>query len=369
MTIVRNKILFILAGIGVLVGIAGAYIYSRQPAAQPPAFNPASNPYADGIYANGIVESLQSQGENINIYPEVAGVVTQVLVKEGQEVKQGTPLLTIEDSVQRAAAEQLRAQSEAALALLQELKAEPRRETLEVARAQMDYAAASLKTLQETYEKQKQSYDLDARSVSQDALDTAHNAADAARENLKVAQRQYELTRAGAWSYDIRNQEKQYEALQKSYASAAALLGKYTVKAPADGVVLAVAASVGGYVSSSQGTYESYSQANIPAVVIGSPQDQLAVRCYVDEILVHRLPGPAKIKAQMFIRGTDRKVDLQYVRVQPYVSPKIELSDQRTERVDVRVLPVIFSFRKADLGIYPGQLVDVYIGTRQEKTP
>jgi len=45
-----------------------------------------------------------------------------------------------------------------------------------------------------------------------------------------------------------------------------------------------------------------------------------------------------------------------------YVSPKIELSNQRQEKVDLRVLPVIFRFEKKDAPVYPGQLVDVYIG-------
>ena len=54
---------------------------------------------------------------------------------------------------------------------------------------------------------------------------------------------------------------------------------------------------------------------------------------------------------------------LTFVRVQPYVSPKIELSDQRQERVDLRVLPVIFEFTPPPhVAVYPGQLVDVYIG-------
>ena len=49
--------------------------------------------------------------------------------------------------------------------------------------------------------------------------------------------------------------------------------------------------------------------------------------------------------------------------MQPIVSPKIELSDQRLERVDVRVLPIIFRLEKPkDLNLYPGQLVDIYIG-------
>jgi len=64
----------------------------------------------------------------------------------------------------------------------------------------------------------------------------------------------------------------------------------------------------------------------------------------------------------MSIRGTDLKVPLEFVRVQPYVSPKIELTDERQEQVDVRVLPVIFRFRKQDAPVYPGEDVDVYIG-------
>jgi HlyD family secretion protein len=99
-----------------------------------------------------------------------------------------------------------------------------------------------------------------------------------------------------------------------------------------------------------------------PVLVLGSPH-YLNVRCYVDEILVPRIPSAAKIKAQMSVRGSTVKVPLEFVRVQPFVSPKIELSDQRLERVDVRVLPIIFRVEKPkDLNLYPGLLVDVYIG-------
>jgi HlyD family secretion protein len=53
---------------------------------------------------------------------------------------------------------------------------------------------------------------------------------------------------------------------------------------------------------------------------------------------------------------------MTFERVQPFVSPKIELSDQRQELVDVRVLPIIFRFaRPANVNLYPGQLVDVYV--------
>ncbi len=360
----RNRLLFIISAFGLVLAVVSALIFSQQPAAERPVFNPAANPYAKGIYADGIVESEQAQGENINIYPEVSGPITQVLVAEGAKVRKGDPLLTIDDSVQRATAEQQNAQAEAALRMLNELKAEPRPETLDVAAAQVDNAKATLKNARDQLEKQQRSYDLDPRSVSRDALDNARNAEKMAETNLKVVEKQYILTKAGAWIYDIENQERQYTALSKAYTASAALLAKYTIRAPADGVVLSVQATVGSYVSP-QGGYDSYTQGFNPLIVMGTPQGHLAVRAYIDEILVPRLADADKLQAQMFIRGTDMHVPLIFVRIQPYVSPKIELSDQRQERVDVRVLPVIFRFESPkNMTLYPGQLVDVYVGEK-----
>jgi HlyD family secretion protein len=358
----KNRWLFALSFVGILAGCAAAYFFSVKKAPLSPVYDPASNPYVSGIYAEGIVESAQSSGENINMYPEVAGTVMEILVAEGQEVQKGAPLLLIEDSVQRATAEQLKSQSQAARTVLEELKAQPRRETLDVSEAQVDAAKATLKTAEDTLSKQKTAYEIDPRSVSKDALDSAINSAAVAKANLEVAQKQRDLTKAGAWAYDIRNQERQYNALQKSYLASSALLSKYMLRAPTDGVVLSINTAVGNYVSP-QGAYESYTQGMNPVLVLGTPQTSLHVRCYIDEILVHRLPPPSKIKAQMSIRGSNVKVRLDYVRVQPFVSPKIQLSNQRQERVDVRVLPIIFRVEKPkDLNLYPGELVDVYIG-------
>jgi len=65
------------------------------------------------------------------------------------------------------------------------------------------------------------------------------------------------------------------------------------------------------------------------------------------------------------VRGTDVSFPLEFVRVQPYVSPKVELSNARSERVDLRVLPVVFHFRRnPSVELYPGQLVDVYVRAR-----
>jgi len=232
----------------------------------------------------------------------------------------------MDDSVQRATAEQQEAQAESA-------------------KAQIGLAKASLKSLQDTLDKQKKSYDLDPKSVSKDTLDTAQNAVEVGKENLDVAQ-------------------KQYEAAFKAYQASKVLLSKYVIKAQSDGAVLSINTAVGSYISS-QGTYDSYTGGIDPPLVMatGNLQNYIGVRCYVDEILISRLPQPTKMHARMSIRGTNINIPLEYVRAQPYVTPKIELSDQRTERVDVRVLPVIFRFEKPkDISLYPGQLVDVYIG-------
>lgn len=364
--ILQNKVIISIALGGIIAGLISAYLGGREKMPQPPVFDPAPNPYAKGIYSTGVIESLQPTGENINLYPEVAGVITRILVAEGQTVRQGEPLLKIEDSVQWATVEQQHSQAEAANALLEELKAQPRKEVLDVAKAQLDFAKANLATSETQLKKLQNSYDLDPKSVSKDSLDNAINAAKVAKASLEVALKNYNLTKAGAWIYDIQNQERQYAALSNAYLAGSALLKKYTIKAPTDGIILSIKASQGSYISP-QGVYDTYTQGLDPVIVMGNSENELVVRCYVDEILIHRLPDVSKMHAQMFLRGTNIRIPLEYIRLQPYVSPKIQLSNQRSERVDVRVLPVLFRFKKPDdVQVYRGQLVDVYINEGDE---
>jgi len=358
----KNQMIFTTSLVGIVAGVAGAILSGITKPPLPPAFNPAASPYPNAIYAEGIVESAQTSGENINLYPEVAGTVRKILVNEGQEVRKGTPLLLLDPSIQAATTEQQRSAAQAAHAMLEELRAEPRKETLDVNEAQVVSARAALKTAEDELAKQSAAYEIDPRSVSKDALDSAINAEAVAEANLLVAQKQRDLTKAGAWIYDIRNQERQYDALDKAYRASSALLSKYTLRAPIDGIVLSVDTIVGAYISP-QGAYDSYTQGMDPVLVLGTSRANLEVRCYIDEILVPRLPPGSKMIAQMSVRGSNVKLPLHYVRMQPYVSPKVELSDQRQERVDVRVLPIIFRVDQVkDANLYPGELVDVYIG-------
>ena len=96
----KNKVIFIISSLGIIGGIAGAILSGITKPPLPPAFSPAASPYASAIYAEGIVESAQTSGENINIYPEVAGTVKEILVSEGQQVNAGQPCfrLTIQSN-------------------------------------------------------------------------------------------------------------------------------------------------------------------------------------------------------------------------------------------------------------------------------
>ena len=138
----RNKIIFALVVLGVLGATAARTCTRSRSKPLPPVFNPAPNPYAHGIYANGIVESYQANGENIEHLPR--GCRDRSCASSsprGRRSTQGTPLVQIDDTVQRATAEQQRSQADAARALLDELHAQPRKENLEVARAQVDDGA------------------------------------------------------------------------------------------------------------------------------------------------------------------------------------------------------------------------------------
>ncbi len=322
----RTRFLFLLSILGVFAAVGGAAFFAVHAKVNPPVFNPASNPYEHGVYANGIIESEQASGANVNVFPEVAGTVTEVSVQEGRKVSRGTPLLHIEDSVQRATVAQQEAQ-------------------VEVAEAQVVAARATLKTASDQLAKQQRSFEADPRSVSKAVFDDAANAVRVAQANLGVA-------------------ERQRAAQARAGATAEALLAKYTIRAPIDGTVLSLSVAVGSYVSP-QGTLDTYTRSATPIAVMGRQESTLAVRAFIDEILIAKLGKLDRLEATMYVRGTDARIPLEFVRVQPYVSPKIELSNARTERVDLRVLPVVFRFKRStEIELYPGQLVDVYVRAR-----
>ena len=95
--------------------------------------------------------------------------------------------------------------------------------------------------------------------------------------------------------------------------------------------------------------------------------DQLQVRADIDEVnaplVVPQARGTASVKSL-----ADRKIPLTFVRIEPYVIPKKSLTGENTERVDTRVLQVIYRFERPPFPVYAGQQVDVFIERQPSST-
>ena len=91
--------------------------------------------------------------------------------------------------------------------------------------------------------------------------------------------------------------------------------------------------------------------------------DTLVVRVDIDENDAWRIDPAADAVA--FVRGNrDLKTNLKFVRVEPYIVPKRSLTGESTERVDTRVLQVLYSFNRDALPVYVGQQMDVFIAAK-----
>jgi hypothetical protein len=88
--------------------------------------------------------------------------------------------------------------------------------------------------------------------------------------------------------------------------------------------------------------------------------ETLQVRADIDEVnapLV--MPGSPAVA---YLKGfTDKAIPLTFDRIEPYIVPKRSLTGDNRERVDTRVLQVIYRFEKPSFSVYVGQQVDVYI--------
>jgi hypothetical protein len=120
-------------------------------------------------------------------------------------------------------------------------------------------------------------------------------------------------------------------------------------------VVLQVNVRPGEFVASAPGQ---------AAVVLGD-LERLHVRVDIDE---HDIPRfRAGLPAVGVLRAASRRqIPLTFVRLEPLVVPKRSLTGDNTERVDTRVLPVIYSVAGPVAGLFVGQQLDVFISTAAE---
>ncbi len=273
----------------------------------PPSPPPAS-PYAHAVAAEGLVEA---SSENISIGTPLAEVVTEVSVAVGQKVKAGEPLFKLDDRQ-----------------LLADLAT--RQADLGVAETQVKVDAA-------LFHDAKQQLDFaetlsDKRAMSSEELARRRYAAEAARARLEAAKAQ--VTAAAA---QVRSVETQIE--------------RSTVRAPIDGEVLQVKIHVGEYAPAGVTA--------TPLILLGQLRP-LNIRVDVDEHEAWRVKQDAKAIAT--VRGnTNLKTPVRFVRFEPFVLPKKSLTGDSTERVDTRVLQVIYRVEDDALPLFVGQQMDVFI--------
>ncbi len=133
---------------------------------------------------------------------------------------------------------------------------------------------------------------------------------------------------------------------------------RLTVRAPAAGKVLQINIHPGEFAQSG---------AQAKALLLFGNDQQLYVRVDIDEFNASRIvPGAAAVA---FVRGApQRPVTLKFERIEPYVVPKTALTGSSTERIDSRVLQVIYSLGSGVMPIYIGQQMDVYVQTAADAT-
>ncbi|HWE75100.1 MAG TPA: efflux RND transporter periplasmic adaptor subunit [Stellaceae bacterium] len=306
--------LAVLAVLGVLGGIGFVVKGSAPPRVAPPASPPSTAPYASYIAGTGMIEAGT---RNIAISTPVGGVVGDVFVKVGDHVHAGDALFRIDGrdleaqlAVRKALAVSAHAQIAEAQAALDQA-----RDPLKRAQGLAAGAAISLQ-------------DLAARRLAVQ-LDKAK--LETARANVETADAQVEETKAD--------------------------IARRTVLAPIDGDVLQL--------NLRPGEYAQTGALATPLMLLGDGEN-LHVRIDIDENDAWRFrPG---MPAKAFLRGNAAiGFDLTFAYVEPYVLPKVDLSGASAERVDTRVLQVVYSVSKGNLPIYIGQQVDVFIATPPER--
>jgi HlyD family secretion protein len=150
---------------------------------------------------------------------------------------------------------------------------------------------------------------------------------------------------------DVQVAMAQLEAAKAQVAHNRVQLERMTILAPRAGTILQVNVRPGEYASATPKN---------AAMILGDV-DQFQVRADVDEQNAPRLqPGQT---ATAYVKGdTTQPIELSFVRIEPYVVPKTSLTGASTERVDTRVLQVIYAFKRPeDRAVYVGQQVDVFV--------
>ena len=307
---------FIFPLVGVMAAAWATFSVARthpsRARTDPPAPPPISD-FPSTVAAVGIVEAST---ENISIGTPLSAVVARVFVTAGQAVKAGDPLFELDTRHLRA-------------------DHGVRIEALDVARAQAAVAEARLEDLKQQLEFAEQVKD--KRAISAEEVSHRRSAVETAAAELAAARVQIAAAESQARATEVE-------------------IERSTVRAPIGAEVLQVKVRAGEFAPAGP-TPE-------PLILLGRSKP-LHVRVDVDEHEGWRVPSGAM--AMGHVRGNAAlKTPLQFVRFEPFVVPKRSLTGDSTERVDTRVLQVIYRVERDDLPLFVGQQIDVFIDAQTD---
>ncbi len=306
-------IAYFLAAAGIIAIFRVSRASNRPVPENGPLVSPVEVGFSNRIAGRGLVES---SAEDVRISPALPGLVREVVVQVGAVVRVGDTLLQQDD---RAVQSQLKRQM-ANLELL----------SRRVAEARVDVA---------------------------DKADSLNRQTRLAREAIATVE---ELTRA-RFAHEravavLASAEAQVESAQADVNDSKTQIDLLTLRAPRAGTVLQINTRVGEFIGT--GT-------SAPAMVLGSTE-RLQVRVDIDEENASRVvPGSPGVGIPK--GSATNLVALKFVRIEPYLVPKKSLSGESSERVDTRVLQVIYSFDRGTARIYPGQQMDIWIEDSTER--
>lgn len=319
-------------------------LQSKAVAAEPPV-KPPSAAYAQQVGAVGLVEA---SSENVAVSLPVPGLVTNVMVQAGQQVKKGQVLFTLDDRDLRAEFALRKANVDVVRARLAKLEAGTRPEELppaqarvEEAKAQFEDASVQLRLIEAVRDK---------RAIREEDLLRRRRAVETAQARVNQASASLKLLEAGTWKPDLEVARADLRQAEQQVQRIQADLTRLTVTAPMTGTILQCKIRAGEFA---------------PAGVLAQPlllmgaTEQLHVRADIDEKDAWRFEAGRAATAT--VRGnTGVRYALTFVRTEPYVVPKKSLTGEATERVDTRVLQAIYALPK-EAKLYLGQQMDISI--------
>ena len=199
------------------------------------------------VHAAGHVQGVT---ETIALYPMFPGAVSEVFVKRGQEVSQGTPLLEIEAARYQAAVELAEAEFQVALAAEQELIHGARDSEIEAARQQMMAAQATQQNSQVRWKRAELLWK--QRAISEQDYDDVREQMLAAQANLIADQEKLETISAPPRDFELHMATAKVKAANAKLETAKIDLDDCTITAPSDGTVLGIDVHPGDWISPNQ---------------------------------------------------------------------------------------------------------------------